>query len=148
MKSVLSPTVLVALLLCDQVTSCGPGRGAGVRRGPRKMTPLVFKQHAPNVPEHTLGASGLPEGRITRYSDRFKQLVVNRNRDIVFKDEEGTGADRTMSKVGLRDARRLYESYDVDLYSIGFINSSRVGHGLGPCMGWVGFGRINFDGFA
>jgi len=92
--------LLVTVLLCGRVTSCGPGRGSGVRRGPRKMTPLVFKQHSPNVPEHTLGASGLPEGRITRHSDDFKQLVTNRNRDIVFKDEEGTGADRIMTKVG------------------------------------------------
>jgi len=65
------------------------------------MTPLVFKQHAPNVPEHTLGASGLPEGRIARHTDGFRDLVINRNPDIVFKDEEGTGADRIMSKVRL-----------------------------------------------
>ena len=71
------------------------------------MTPLVFKQHSPNVPEHTLGASGLPEGRIARRSDRFKQLVINRNPSIIFKDEEGTGADRIMSKVH-RLYRHLY----------------------------------------
>jgi len=90
---------LLSLLFGDGVMSCGPGRGAGQRRGPRRMTPLVFKQHAPNVPEHTLGASGLPEGRITRNGDGFRDLVVNRNPDIIFKDEEGTGADRVMSKV-------------------------------------------------
>jgi len=101
MKSVLilTLTVLVTLLLCGGVRSCGPGRGAGLRRGPRRMTPLVFKQHSPNVPEHTLGASGLPEGRIARNSDRFRELIINRNPDIIFKDEEGTGADRIMSKV-------------------------------------------------
>jgi len=95
----LTPTLLVTLLLCGGVKSCGPGRGVGQRPPRHKMTPLVFKQHAPNVPEHTLGASGLPEGRIARHSDKFKQLVINRNPNIVFKDEEGTGADRIMSKV-------------------------------------------------
>jgi len=106
MRSVLAVVVSVSALVCMQlVRSCGPGRGAGVRRGPRKMTPLVFKQHAPNVPEHTLGASGLPEGRIARHGDLFKQLVINRNRDIIFKDEEGTGADRIMTKVHSRPSR-------------------------------------------
>lgn len=104
MKS-LTVDLIVTLLLCGGVTACGPGRGSGLRRGPRKMTPLVFKQHAPNVPEHTLGASGLPEGRVARQSDEFKQLVTNRNPDIVFKDEEGTGADRIMSKVHVCDVR-------------------------------------------
>ena len=100
-RPALTLTLLVTLVLCGGVRSCGPGRGAGLRRGPRRMTPLVFKQHAPNVPEHTLGASGLPEGRIARHTDGFRDLVINRNPDIVFKDEEGTGADRIMSKVRL-----------------------------------------------
>jgi len=99
MRCVLTLTVLVTVLLCGGVKSCGPGRGVGRRAHPHKMTPLVFKQHSPNVPEHTLGASGLPEGRIARHSDKFKQLVINRNPNIIFKDEEGTGEDRIMSKV-------------------------------------------------
>lgn len=63
------------------------------------MTPLVFKQHVPNVSEDTIGASGAPEGPISRKDSRFKDLVRNDNPNIIFRDEEGTKADRYMSKV-------------------------------------------------
>ena len=98
--------VVVFLLLTTLTSGCGPGRGGGRRRGSRKTTPLVFKQHVPNVSENTLGASGLCEGRIARDDPRFKELVVNYSPDIVFKDEEGTGADRLMTQV-----RRLYRNH-------------------------------------
>jgi len=63
------------------------------------MTPLVFKQHVPNVSENTLGASGPPEGIIRRSDPRFNDLVVNNNPEIVFKNRRGTNNDRIMSQV-------------------------------------------------
>ena len=91
--------VILALITLPSIDSCGPGRGGNRRRSPRKLTPLVFKQHVPNVRENTITASGFPEGAINRENPRFKDLVPNYNQDILFKDEEGTGADRLMTRV-------------------------------------------------
>lgn len=90
---------LLLLPLVDLTNGCIPGRGGIRRRGARKLTPLVYKQHDPNFSEQSLAASGLPSGPITRESKSFRTLVPNNNPDIIFKDEEGTGADRLMTQV-------------------------------------------------
>jgi hypothetical protein len=43
-------------------------------------------------------ASGAIKKKITRKDPEFKNLVENKNANIVYKNEEGTGADRMMSK--------------------------------------------------
>ncbi|XP_032417682.1 desert hedgehog protein [Xiphophorus hellerii] len=95
----LAPLGLLAACTClGVVQGCGPGPGYGTRSRPRKLTPMRYKQFFPNFSENTLGASGRAEGKISRNSERFNQLVCNYNPDIVFKDEENTSADRVMTK--------------------------------------------------
>ncbi|GFY19615.1 sonic hedgehog protein [Trichonephila clavipes] len=80
-------------------SACGPGKFFGSRRMQRKLTPLVYKEHIPNTEEFSLAAAEPPEGRLTRNDPKFKELVPNYSKDIIFKDEEGTGSDRLMSNM-------------------------------------------------
>ncbi|VVC28993.1 Hedgehog signalling/DD-peptidase zinc-binding domain,Hedgehog protein, Hint domain,Intein N-terminal [Cinara cedri] len=95
-------TLMVCILTVagggGSVEGCGPLRGPSKFRNPRKMKPLVFQQHEPNVSENSITASGPLEGRVQRNDSRFMELVPNYNADIEFKDDEGTGADRLMTQ--------------------------------------------------
>lgn len=96
-------TLLVLLLLFQFFHnfghSCSPRSGYD-RRKPTK--PLYLKQRVPDTEEFSMEASGKARGKITRNSSKFNtQLVSCFISDIVFKDEEGTGADRIMTKVCL-----------------------------------------------
>lgn len=96
-------SMLVILMLFTHlfatVMPCGPGRGIGGQRRFRKLKPLVFHQQKPNFSEKNPIASGEALGKITRSDEKFKELETNYNEDIVFRDEEGTGADRVMTQV-------------------------------------------------
>ncbi|CAL1298199.1 unnamed protein product [Larinioides sclopetarius] len=97
MPSSLVWAALVCAVIFGGASACGPGKFFGSRRTPRKLTPLVYKEHIPNTEEFSLAASEPPEGRLTRNDPKFKDLVPNYSKDIIFRDEEGTGSDRLMS---------------------------------------------------
>ncbi|CAH2105573.1 unnamed protein product [Euphydryas editha] len=124
----------LVLLWFGAAVACGPGRGFTRRHGPRRLTPLVFNQHDPNISENSKSASGPPEGRITRDDEKFRDLVPNYNPDIDFKDDEGTGADRLMTqwlrKLHSPCRRKSYEKVPPGskasvLQSIGRFNPNR-----------------------
>lgn len=94
-------TFLILLLVVVQFRlslSCGSRNGFG-KRGPRK--PLMLEQSVPDTAENSQQASGPSKGKISRNSPEFEKLEPCYNNAIIFKDEEGTGADRLMSKVAL-----------------------------------------------
>lgn len=103
--------ILVLFAIITSVMPCGPGRGIGGPRRFRKLTPLVFKQHVPNVSENNINAAGLHEGKITRDHEKFKGLETNYNTDIDFKDDEGTGADRVMTQVSYGKIRMKSDEF-------------------------------------
>jgi hypothetical protein len=57
---------------------------------------LRLGQKEPNRPE--IATVGAPTTIVRRGSPEFAKLVRNENPDIVFKDEEGSGADHMMTK--------------------------------------------------
>lgn len=120
---IMKSSFLIFLLTINVVQACSPARGIGGSRRSRKLTPLVFKQHVPNVLENTLGASGLHEGKISREDPQFKDLIPNYNKDIIFKDEEGTGADRFMTQVSNAVFIYFYRKSNIDKSRLRVIKS-------------------------
>jgi hypothetical protein len=122
---------LLVLLLLFQFSlnfgqSCAPRSGYS-RRNSRK--PLYLKQRVPDTGEFSLDASGKAKGKISRNSSKFNtQLVACYSTDIVFKDEEGTGADRIMSKV--RFVSFVYISYLVFQHNLALSMAT-------PCVDYV-----------
>ncbi|XP_071497526.1 sonic hedgehog protein-like [Diadema antillarum] len=96
--SVILRVAVVLMCLVTVSESCNPGRSGKTSHRPQNRTPLQYKQRVPNIAENMVGASGPAEGPIARGDERFHSLSPNPNGDIVFKDEEGTGADRLMTQ--------------------------------------------------
>ena len=88
----------------SSVYGCMSGGRSSMRGRPGRISnrePLIYKQYIPNRSELSISASGPTTGKIERDSPKFEELFENNNIDIVFKDDEGTGADRMMSHVSL-----------------------------------------------
>lgn len=102
-----SPRVYLLLLASYELVlrgdSClsGPLRSSFQGRSGKvsNREAFVFGQFVPNRSEMSIVASGLPNGRISKDSLRFKELVENHNTEIVFKDEEQNGEDHIMTQV-------------------------------------------------
>ncbi|KAL9967466.1 hypothetical protein ACROYT_G025688 [Oculina patagonica] len=62
----------------------------------------MLQQSIPDTTENSQQASGPAKGKISRNSPEFDKLEPCYNNAIIFRDEEGTGADRLMSK-GCKD---------------------------------------------
>jgi hypothetical protein len=90
------------------LTSCGrawpEGPSLSRQRGPRDQ-PLARGTHVPDASEaETVGRITT---RITRGSRQYSRLVLVRDTNMVFKDEEGSDADRMMTPRLRAKLRRL-----------------------------------------
>ena len=116
-KAVINRTLNVGLLTicffsCNFVIACGPGRGSYERRD---YPDFVKDQREPDVNEENAIASGSFIKQITRSSPEFKkELVRSFDTDIVFKDDEKTGADRYMTRVSVLFSFNLYIRFHID----------------------------------
>ncbi len=86
-----SCALLLGVLACDSFDSDAPSLAQN-REQQRRLLPGKF---FPVISEKN--ASGVLGERISRNSEGFKRLVRGDPTELVFKDEEGTGADLVMS---------------------------------------------------
>lgn len=61
------------------------------------ITASIGDRH-PNIPEQNVNASGPFKKKILRETPEFEALVTNSNANVIYKDEEGTGADQIMTQ--------------------------------------------------
>lgn len=94
--------IIFLITTVELIKACGSGRRFYKNFRRQKLEPLVFKQHVPNYSEQSIAASGKFSAKVRRDSKEFKKLAfVDESSDIIFKDNEGTGADRLMTQVKL-----------------------------------------------
>ena len=114
-----SLAVILSLLLVPgqfkATISCGRSRNGYDKKALR--TPLMKKVFILDLPETSLQASGPAKGKITRNSPEFEKLKPCYNGDIIFKDEERNGEDRTMSKVEVFHLFMIYFTFHHCQYS-------------------------------
>jgi hypothetical protein len=67
-----------------------------VKERPAEPATVTRGAHFPDIPE--IESVGRIAGRVRRGSAPFQRLVRYTADDVVFKDEEGTGADRLMTE--------------------------------------------------
>ncbi len=87
----LSCALLLGVLACNSVDGDGPS----LSRNREQLRQLLPGQFFPAISEKQ--ASGVLGEPISRNSEAFKRLVRGDPSQLVFKDEEGTGADLVMS---------------------------------------------------
>ncbi|TQK49823.1 hedgehog signaling domain-containing protein [Streptomyces sp. SLBN-118] len=71
------------------------GQSAGAGSGATSKPTLIVGQKVPDTSETDV--VGAIAAKVSRGTAEFRALVNNTNADIVFKDEEKTGADRRMT---------------------------------------------------
>ena len=95
--------ILLVSVMCDVVTSCGPGTGApgigGSRTGPPKVAALPKWSRVLSQTELSYGASGPAEGAIERNSERFHNLVINENEAIEFESDDARRMTQVIKSV-------------------------------------------------
>lgn len=90
------PRFLIRRLLCAALLLAGCDAHGDTPALSRTRGELQRGRQVPNVSEEE--AIGAVTRRISRRRPEFRRLVRNENNDIVFKDEEATGADRLMTR--------------------------------------------------
>ena len=89
--------VACVLPLVPFCRSCGAN--SYNRRRDRTKNPLRLKERQPDMAEFAVGASGPSTGKISGRGRNDSRLVPCYNTNIIFKDNEETGADRLMTRV-------------------------------------------------